>query len=322
MHSPSRGNLFMLGLIVGGTLASIGVFYALSAAQIFLGIIIPLTVLQFSAQVTGIFLPCVIYALITKQRLADFFAMRRISGANITLVLLMTFMLLPAAMWLGAFSSLFTEPGLLGFFAQMYDQPFWVIVAVMCAAPAVFEEMALRGVVMREYRHVSLRKMALMNGLLFALMHLSLEQFLYAFLLGAVFACFVYYTESVWSAVLSHFTFNFINTAAAYSAFHSAVAGGETVEDFIQRPDRREQVFNLMAALPVTAFCAAVFCVLFMSFVAYNKRRRLRAALAGTLMHSIFEKPPTVEMPQKDVRVLTWAFWVLAACYVAVVVFI
>ena len=49
---------------------------------------------------------------------------------------------------------------------------------------------------------------ALMSGLLFGCFHLNINQALYAFVMGIVFAYMVEATGSLWSSVIAHFAVN------------------------------------------------------------------------------------------------------------------
>lgn len=82
----------------------------------------------------------------------------------------------------------------------------WIL--ILAVTPAVCEEIVMRGVVLSEYRNVSVRKAAVVNGLLFGLFHLNINQFLYAFFLGVVMVYIVVITKSIFSSMFIHFMLN------------------------------------------------------------------------------------------------------------------
>ena len=86
----------------------------------------------------------------------------------------------------------------------------------MALTPAICEELVMRGVVLSEYKYKTTFKAAIMNGLIFGLMHLSGQQFLYAAILGFLFAYIVRVTGSLFSTMIVHFVFNGFNMTLSY----------------------------------------------------------------------------------------------------------
>ena len=308
MPSPSRANNFMLAMLTLGVAFGFLVGQMVMFLQALFGFTLPISSWQILWQTVVLLVPCLVYILVTRRKLSDLFPMRPLSVFNVVFILLMTIFIMPAAIFLSALTSLFSEPNLHEFVISMYHEPFAVIILATCIVPAVFEELALRGIVQSEYGHVSIKKAALINGLFFAILHLSVEQFLYAFLLGAVFAFFVHYTKSILSAVLAHLAFNFIQVLMSYIAHHAALQQGETPPLLLPPPALYERV-QMMAGIAVpTVLATGVFWVLFMVFAAHNKRRNMREMWHETpLPTSDTDAVLTVKTP----KMLTWSFWVL-----------
>lgn len=74
--------------------------------------------------------------------------------------------------------------------------------------PALAEEFLFRGIFYHSYRPCGIWKASLVSGLCFGLVHMNINQFLYAFVLGVIFALLVEATGSVFSAILAHFIIN------------------------------------------------------------------------------------------------------------------
>ena len=74
--------------------------------------------------------------------------------------------------------------------------------------PAFCEEFANRGMLLNGLKRLGAKKAILISALLFALMHLNVGQFGYAFLVGAFFAFICLATGSIWPGIIMHFMNN------------------------------------------------------------------------------------------------------------------
>lgn len=98
----------------------------------------------------------------------------------------------------------------------MMGSNFYLVLFLTAIQPAVFEELVFRGVAFRAYGHLGQKKAVLISALLFALLHMNLQQALYAFVLGVLFAFFVGRTGSILASMVPHFFINASNWAAMY----------------------------------------------------------------------------------------------------------
>ncbi|BBF44377.1 CAAX amino terminal protease family protein [Lachnospiraceae bacterium KM106-2] len=94
--------------------------------------------------------------------------------------------------------------------------PMAVGLLVVGLLPAICEEGVYRGIFYHEYRKVSIRKAIVVSGLLFGVLHMNINQFAYAVLLGMVFALVVEVTGSIISSVICHFIINATSVVASY----------------------------------------------------------------------------------------------------------
>ena len=79
---------------------------------------------------------------------------------------------------------------------------------MLAVIPPLVEELIFRGIFFGSYRKAGMTGAALMSGLLFGCFHLNINQALYAFVTGIVFAYMVEATGSLWSSVIAHFAVN------------------------------------------------------------------------------------------------------------------
>lgn len=74
--------------------------------------------------------------------------------------------------------------------------------------PAIAEELCMRGVVYNGLKQNSSKMAILLSALIFMILHLSLEQSIYQFLLGVGLALIVYYTGNIVYSIVLHFVNN------------------------------------------------------------------------------------------------------------------
>lgn len=100
----------------------------------------------------------------------------------------------------------------------------WIsLILLMCIATGVAEEMVCRGALLRclgikaydestwhQYGRGSVLRVALLTGFIFSAIHMELDGLLPRWMLGALFLYIVYYTGSLWPAVVAHATNNLV----------------------------------------------------------------------------------------------------------------
>jgi len=156
-------------------------------------------------------LPAIIYVFIRKKNLSRTFRINPVSFKNILMLVLITLVMQPAVYLLASIAQVIFGNQLEYLFSDMTSQPFWYLLLTVAVAPAICEELVLRGVVMDAYRGQSLYTVIIMNGLLFGLFHMNINQFVYTFFMGVVLSLCVYYTNSIFAGMIIHFTNNFLS---------------------------------------------------------------------------------------------------------------
>ena len=98
----------------------------------------------------------------------------------------------------------------------------WIIAAVI--AP-LSEELTFRGAILSGLKSSGRIPAAiLLQGLLFGILHLNLNQMVYAAAMGIAFGLLVETTGSIWTSFICHLTVNTVGTAALY--LESSLLGG------------------------------------------------------------------------------------------------
>lgn len=197
-----KSNLFFLTLValqflVPNILLSINTILPMSQV----------TILMLST-LFSIFVPTIIYFLITKKSVKNTLKFNKLTKQGVVSSLLLPFLCYPIASFCNIITSFFYTNNVGDIMQSLSAIPAFLFLIIFAVSPAIGEEIIMRGVVLDGYKKCSIHKAALINGLLFAILHFNMPQFLYAFFLGSLFSYLVYYTGSILSSMLVHFIFN------------------------------------------------------------------------------------------------------------------
>ena len=188
----------------------------------------------------------------------------KLGGKNIVLLVALSFLLQPLMMLLSAISALFFHNYVSDTLQGFMRYPFWLTIVAIGVTPAICEELVFRGYIQGQHRDYPIRRAALLNGLFFAIIHLSMQQFAYAFVMGVIFTYLVHYTRSIWAGILPHFIVN-----ATQATWGRLALMAEVAED-VPEPAMSEVIITLGVIVLVLM---PVVVLLFRSFFRHNSWR-------------------------------------------------
>jgi len=247
-------------------------------------------------QVVGFLLPVLIFSAASPERMR--IPKAPVGLVNIVLVMALSLFLQPLMMLISGISSLFVQNPVPGMMSSLMVLPLPVALAVIALTPAVCEELAFRGFIQTHYEAQAqpIALTAVVNGLFFGIIHLNIHQFGYAFFMGIIFAYMVYYTQSVFAAMLSHFV---LNASQFILAYFSPYGVSDTP------PDSAEIIAAIMQIGLIALFTAPVPVALAYAFIRHNRGKNPVAAEVRT-----YAKPFDI------------AFWAVIVLYVLLVAFV
>lgn len=180
-----------------------------------------LTTAIIASQALTFLIPFICYMTIKKLSLHQILHLKPLDLKNFLLIVLITLITLPMAMFISGFTAMFFDNTVANILIPAVDtyQLIMLVIAIG-VTPAVLEEIIFRGIFYRNLDQLPQPISALMGGLFFGIVHWNLQQFSYAFALGILFAYFVHYTQSIWAPVLSHFLINSFNVVMIYVVTH------------------------------------------------------------------------------------------------------
>ena len=247
------------------------VILTVMAGKITIGVILNLTLGQML-----LLAPAVVYLLCWKMStkeitLRERLMYNKIRPSTMVYVLFFVWLTMPLTTVINSISMFFTDNTILEMSDMILDVPFPLMLFIMAVLPATIEELVFRGISYGGYRKAGTKFMAVMlSALLFGIMHMNLNQALYAFVLGIFLALLVEATGSLFASMLFHFIYNAQSCCAMF--FVEAMDPGyyEKAAEMVLGADQ------LYATISVYLVIAAVttplaFCMLYK--IAKNENR-------------------------------------------------
>ncbi len=203
-------------------LSAFGVFSALGqdAEYIFnvviqLGVLFGLSVLLFSG--------------LTKNKIKDtfkFFGYKKISLKAVLIAIAIGIVVYFLNVFVSSFFN--TILSLFGYSSTsssvtLTSYPFWLFlvnVLVSAVLPGICEETAHRGMLLKGTMGLGQKQALILSSLLFGFMHMNIEQFFYATLIGFLVGYLAIICDSIYPAMIIHFMNNFLSTFMGYSSFN------------------------------------------------------------------------------------------------------
>lgn len=167
-----------------------------------------------------VLLPSLLYLKLKKKPFKKTLRLNRIKFIDVIRVILITIFTYALAVFmqavfisiLNSYSSI--EPNNLALPNKSSQLPMAFL--VMAISPGICEEIMFRGVLLDGYRGLGPRRAILLSSFLFAIMHMTIANFIGTFFLGIVFGVMVYKTDSIYSAIIGHITNNTIALGLGY----------------------------------------------------------------------------------------------------------
>ncbi|MCR5655537.1 MAG: CPBP family intramembrane metalloprotease [Lachnospiraceae bacterium] len=205
--------------------------------------------------------PVLIYLFVKKIPLKDVFRLRRIKVANIFLCIVYTLLCAPAMIFANLVTMLIAGNTAMELGSMLSGVSPIVIVLIVGILAPVNEEFMTRGVLNTGLRSTGrVVGAALLTGLCFGVMHLDLNQFSYAFIIGTMMVLVNEAADSIWPSIIFHICINFgnvVNLIANMSAVTQA--GGDYKQ--ILAPIAEQSGMTIEAMMAATIVVYAVLAV-------------------------------------------------------------
>ncbi len=165
-------------------------------------------VLQMALQIFAV-APCVFYLYGNRISVKEYLPLRPLTGWQWVLLLPLAFCVDKIALFFNLLSQFFTQNEVVGSMSTIVMKyPFPLALFVIAVLPAICEELAYRGVFYKGYKSCGPWFAMLLSAFFFGIMHMDLNQFCYAFVLGILFLIINEAMGSFLPSVLLHFYIN------------------------------------------------------------------------------------------------------------------
>lgn len=276
MYAAKRGNRFLLFMLFTYLVGSLLISLYMSVTNKELSTISLIALSQWII----VFFPIVIYFLITKSPIKETILIRKIKWLNVLFCVLLAWAIMPILSFLNLLSQFFVKNEIGDVIAQVLDKPLWLILLLMAVTPALIEEIAMRSIIISNYRNKTVLTTCLISGFFFGMFHMNINQFIYAFVMGAIMCFVVHLTGSIFASMIIHFTINASNLIWAKFALWFT--------DFMSKvnPEYAQQITAstldtqtlLLATGVVFAICLAfapLIWLLLKALMKYNGKERI-----------------------------------------------
>ncbi len=167
--------------------------------------------------------------------------------------------------------------------------PIWLLFVelIMTAVlPGICEEVAHRGMLLNGYKSMGTKKAILFSGLFFGLMHLNIEQFFYATIIGFFFGFVAIITDSIFPTMIMHFTNNAISTFLGF-AVANKMPIGSAISSFFEKIISSGPILAILMLFLVIGII--LFLLFFLTMLLFKETRlkRLTAVADKILKHQL-----------------------------------
>lgn len=216
--------------------------------------------------------PALLFALLSKEKLRDILGFHKIKISSVFMIILFTYLMMPATTVINAISMLFVENTVAQMSGSVLQMPWYVMVPLMGVLGPLSEEITFRGLVFHGYKKSGNAFQAILwSALLFGLMHMNFNQAAYAVFLGIVMAVLVEATGSLWGSAIFHITVN------THNVFLMFVSGAFSSEDYMSEAEdlleSKDTMLAMIGIYGVVAMVTTAIAVCVLAWIAKNEKK-------------------------------------------------
>lgn len=209
-----------------------------------------------------ILIPSVIFLFLSKTKLKEVFKFRKIHISTVFMTILYAYLIMPLISVVNGISMLFTENIVMGMTGELVKLPFALVFLLIAILGPINEELVLRGIIYEGYKKKNGAFWALIiSSIMFGLMHMNLNQALYAMVVGIMLILIREATGSLLAPIICHIVFNGHSTILVFITEKLGVMS-EEVSGAVINDDNILIITICMMAIIATITTALALCVL------------------------------------------------------------
>ena len=328
MKPVFRSNLFAMILIITWILGSL-LFSLINGLLMIINIPIPYSIQVILPQILFLFIPSLLYILITDTKLKDTFRFYPLPIKSILFIIGFALLIQPLMMFISGIGNLFFSNPVDTMLENLKQMPLSIMILMIGITPALFEELAFRGVILSGYKNIPILKAALMNGLFFGILHMNFQQFIYAFIMGILFTYLVEITGSIFSSMIAHFTIN--SSQVLLSQFTLWTMKTHELDQLadLTNPTLQNKLISIVSILPLVIIATPLaFLLLYYLSKNHNKswyslfpfKKANNATDSNTVQSINGENIITKKLSHE--KIMTWPVYISIGIFVVVSIYI
>jgi len=300
---------FGFNLVLGAIIGAVSMFGDIPFENM---ITSPLVLMM--TQVGGLLVPLFIWLNITDDKFKASMPKHKLGTTNIVIVIALGFLAQPAMMVISYITSLFFPNVADELITAMAAQPLLLMLVAVAVTPGIVEEVVFRGYVQSRTPGTTVLKMALLNGLLFGMIHMNFQQFSYAFVMGVLLAYLVYYTKSIWAGIIPHFIMN----ATQVTLGRFAQEAEATLATYYNGMPEISEAVSVVILVVVAVIASVICAVLIRALISHNKERFENEPQETTDILKLF----AIETGERKVITIDWCFWASVVLFLLAAIFL
>ena len=279
MRKVFKANMYFLIILIIEVLGP----YALRPIYSFIGLTDTRLLLLLNHLILFL-VPAIIYLIVTKSSFKETLRLNKLHWQDILLIILLGFIVQPVMTFFSLIAAFFFNNDVGSFVSEIAYTPYVLLLGLVALLPAITEEITIRGVVLSGYNNKNKYVAAAITGLFFGILHLDPQQFLYATVLGFIFALVVRITNSIYASMIIHFIVN--GTSVTLAKISKIISDSlpiatETTELTLKNIPSEEKLLLLL----VYGVIAVIFSIFVLLIIyALEKINKKRAIEEGRIL--------------------------------------
>lgn len=177
---------------------------------------------------------------------------------------------------------------------------FFVNVLLVCILPAICEEFTHRGFLLNGYKKLGNKSAIIFSALFFGLLHLNIEQFFYATIIGLILAFITVMSDSIYPAMIVHFINNFINVYLEFARINKLPFGNasEVLSNFFSEGSALLNVLFIILTLALVIYLMVYLITYLFSETKVKSLNSITKSMALKQLKAEFMKDFNIETEQ------------------------
>lgn len=242
-----KANWFILGIVVLPFLYQ-GIMHLVPVA-------LPLWLQLMMGEL--VILVCIIgYCIASKVPLSQTIPHKKLHPGAIALIIVFTWLISPLVTVVNLLSQFLVPNEAAATMEMVKGLPFWALFGIVAIMPTFIEEIGFRGILLQNYRESGVWRGIFLSAVLFGLMHMNLNQMLYATVLGILMGLLMEATNSIYSSMLMHFLINGSNVLMAYQQLQTSTLSAAELESSVEQLGMSYESMLIIMVLVYGVFAA------------------------------------------------------------------